>query len=197
MALGRRRGDDGGGNSAARSSDEAVRPTAASTPNVNEIDAARVDDADSLIGLLGLRPHPEGGWYAETWRAPAPTGTRPAGSAIYFLLRAGEASRWHRIDAAETWHHYAGASLELRIAPAGEAVDGGVPGSAVAHRLGKELAAGERPQVVVPAGAWQAARSLGSWTLVGCTVSPAFEFAGFELAPDGWDPQVDDATGAG
>jgi predicted cupin superfamily sugar epimerase len=155
-----------------------------------------MDDADAVIALLGLEPHPEGGWFAETWRAEAPEGARPAGSAIYFLLRAGESSRWHRVDAAEAWHHYAGAALELRIAvdaAADEAAAEAVRRIAV-QRLGSDLAAGERPQVVVPAGAWQAARSLGAWTLVGCTVSPAFEFAGFELAPDGWAPSADAPT---
>ena len=139
-------------------------------------------DADGIIELLGLRPHPEGGWYAETWRAEAATGERAAGTAIHFLLRAGEASHWHRVDAAEIWHWYAGAPLELRIAPG----DGDTPGAA--HRLGPDLGAGERPQIVVPVGDWQAARSLGDWTLVGCTVSPGFRFEGFELAPPGWEP---------
>lgn len=145
-----------------------------------------MDDADALIAALELRQHPEGGWYAETWRADAPAGTRPSGSAIYFLLRAGETSRWHRVDAAEAWHHYAGAALELRIAAPSDDV-GSAPIVSV-HRLGSDVTAGERPQAIVPAGAWQTARSLGAWTLVGCTVSPAFEFAGFELAPEGWEP---------
>ena len=137
-------------------------------------------DADAVARLLGLSPHPEGGAYVETWRAPSGPGERPAGTAIYFLLRDGEVSRWHRVDAAETWHFYAGAPLELRVA--------GEDGQAVHHRLGIDLAAGERPQAVVPAGAWQAARSLGTWTLVGCTVAPGFEFGGFEMAPEGWEP---------
>jgi predicted cupin superfamily sugar epimerase len=127
--------------------------------------------ADDVIALLGLAPHPEGGWYAETWREPAPAGDRPASSAICFLLRAGEASRPHRIDATEVWHWYAGSPLALTV--------DGEP-----RMLGPHLDAGERPQAVVPAGAWQSARSLGPWTLVGCTVAPAFEFAGFELRPD-------------
>ena len=105
-----------------------------------------------------------------------------AGTAIYFLLRAGERSAWHRLDAAEVWHHYAGGPLALTVVPA----DGT---AAVDHRLGPDVAAGERPQVVVPAGAWQAAEPLGPWTLVGCTVAPAFDFAGFQLAPDGFDPR--------
>jgi uncharacterized protein len=148
-----------------------------------------MDEADSLIAILGLRPHPEGGWYAETWRAESEGGRRPTGSAIYFLLRAGEQSRWHRVDAAETWHHYAGAPLELRIAGTVAGVDGvEACGPIEIHRLGDDLTSGERPQVVVPARAWQAACSLGAWTLVGCTVAPAFEFGGFELAPVGWEP---------
>lgn len=138
-------------------------------------------DADTVARLLGLVPHPEGGAYAETWRAPAGAGERPAGTAIYFLLRAGEVSRWHRVDAAEAWHFYAGAPLELRIS----AEDG----MTVRRLLGIDLTAGERPQAVVSAGAWQAARSLGAWTLVGCTVAPGFDFAGFELAPEGWEPR--------
>lgn len=145
-------------------------------------DGRAVDRADALIAILGLRPHPEGGWYAETWRARATENARPAGSAILFLLRAGETSRWHRIDATEIWHHCGGAPLELRIAlPSGST-------SPEAHLMGADLAAGERPQVVVPPGAWQTAGTLGAWTLVGCTAVPAFEFAGFELAPVGWAP---------
>ncbi len=136
-------------------------------------------EAETIARVLGLVPHPEGGAYAETWRAPT-AGERSAGSAIYFLLRAGEVSRWHRIDAAEAWHFYAGAPLELRIAAGG--------GQLAHHRLGIDLVAGERPQAVVPAGAWQTARSLGAWTLAGCTVTPGFEYAGFELAPEGWEP---------
>ena len=136
--------------------------------------------AEEIIAVLGLAPHPEGGWYAETWRDAAPEGERPASTAIYYLLKSGERSHWHRVDAAEIWHHYAGAPLELSVAEPGEA--------AVLHRLGAALAAGERPQAVVPPGWWQAARTLGDWTLVGCTVAPAFEFGGFELAPEGWSP---------
>jgi predicted cupin superfamily sugar epimerase len=137
-------------------------------------------DADEIAQLLGLQPHPEGGMYAETWRAPAADGTRATGTAIYFLLRAGERSHWHRVDATEIWHHYAGAALQLQISTDGRAV--------TSLDLGADLAAGQLPQAVVAPGAWQAARSLGAWTLVGCTVSPGFEFAGFELAPTGWEP---------
>ena len=135
--------------------------------------------AEEVIQLLGLLPHPEGGAYAETFRAPAPEGERGASTAIYYLLRSGELSAWHRVDADEVWHHYAGAPLELALSDgAGRSV----------LRLGKDLAVGERPQAVVPAGVWQSARSLGDWTLVGCTVAPAFQFAGFEMAPPGWEP---------
>lgn len=118
-----------------------------------------------------MTDHPEGGCYRETWRDVREDGTRGSGSAIYYLLRAGERSRPHRIDAAEIWHHYAGDALELVI-------------DERPHRLGKDLAAGERPQLIVPPGAWQSARSLGDWTLVGCTVSPAFLFEHFEMAPE-------------
>jgi len=135
--------------------------------------------ADSVISLLGLTPHPEGGHYRETFRDAPLGGARAASSAIYFLLRQGERSRWHRVDAVEVWHFYAGAPLVLRIA-----ADGGRQ----AIRLGADLTAGERPQAVIPAGAWQNAESLGAWTLVGCTVAPGFEFSGFELAPPNLDP---------
>jgi predicted cupin superfamily sugar epimerase len=145
------------------------------------IDAAQLTAVD-IIRLLGLQPHPEGGHYRETFRdsrsADAESG-RAASTAIYFLLRAGEVSRWHRVDAAEVWHWYAGAPLMLGIAEGAEKRE---------IRLGTDLLAGERPQAVVPARAWQQAQSLGAWTLVGCTVAPGFEFAGFELAPPGFDP---------
>jgi predicted cupin superfamily sugar epimerase len=138
-------------------------------------------DADAVIAALGLAPHPEGGHYRETWRAkPDRAGARGAGTAIYYLLKAGEESRWHRVDAAEIWHHYAGGPLELSVSEDGRRV--------TRHVLGADVAAGERPQRVVPKGAWQAARPLGEWTLAGCTVSPAFTFEGFEMAPDGWAP---------
>ena len=130
--------------------------------------------AEQVIALLGLEPHPESGHFRETFRDFKTVGAgRAASTAIYFLLRAGERSHWHRVDAAEVWHWYAGAGLLLRIAEAGA-------GQVV--RLGADLAAGERPQAIVPAGAWQSAESLGAWTLVGCTVAPGFEFSGFELA---------------
>jgi hypothetical protein len=136
--------------------------------------------ADDVIALLGLAPHPEGGYFRETFRDGAAPGGRAASTAIYFLLPAGVVSRWHRVDAAEAWHWYAGAPLVLSMAAS--------PSPPVEHRLGADLARGERPQAVVPAGAWQQARSLGAWTLVGCTVAPGFTFAGFEILPDGRSP---------
>jgi hypothetical protein len=135
--------------------------------------------AEDVIARLDLAPHPEGGHYRETWRAGARAGGRAAGSAIYYLLAAGERSRWHRVDADEIWHFYGGAPLALTVAS---------DGAAVTRLLGRDLEAGELPQVVVPAGHWQTAESRGAWTLVGCTVSPAFEFSGFELAPPGFQP---------
>ncbi|MBS0520269.1 MAG: cupin domain-containing protein [Proteobacteria bacterium] len=138
--------------------------------------------ADEIIARLGLQPHPEGGHYREMFRAaPAGAGqSRGAGTAIYFLLKADERSHWHRVDADEIWHFYAGAPLELALSADGRRVS--------RLRLGNDFGIGEVPQGVVPRGVWQAARSLGHWTLVGCTVAPAFEFEGFELAPPGWEP---------
>jgi uncharacterized protein len=137
--------------------------------------------AADIIRLLDLKPHPEGGHYCQTFRDAAPSGSRPASTAIYFLLARGERSHWHRVDAVEVWHHYAGAPLVLSLS-ATEA------GPVTRLRLGSDLGSGERPQAVVPTGHWQAAESLGDWTLVGCTVAPGFEFSGFELAPAGWTP---------
>ena len=134
--------------------------------------------AEEIIRRLGMKRHPEGGHYVETFRAPGEG--RSSGTAIYFLLRAGERSHWHRVDADETWHHYAGAPLELSMSDDGRTVRH--------HRLGIDFALDEQPQIVVPRHVWQAARSLGAWTLVGCTVAPGFDFAGFELAPPGWSP---------
>jgi len=134
--------------------------------------------ADELIARLGLQPHPEGGHYRQMFKA----GDTPRGAstAIYFLLKTGERSHWHRVDADEIWHHYAGAPLELSLSD---------DGKRIRHlRLGSDFGIGEEPQLVVPRHVWQAARSLGSWTLVGCTVAPAFEFKGFELAPTDWTP---------
>ena len=139
-------------------------------------------DAARIIELLGLRPHPEGGHYVEIFReGGGAAGARGACTAIYFLLQAGEVSAWHRVrDATEIWHWYAGAPLVLTISANGH--------DAAAWHLGTDLEAGHRPQVVVPANAWQSAESLGRWTLAGCTVSPGFVFDGFELAPAGWRP---------
>ena len=138
--------------------------------------------ADEVIAALGLQPHPEGGHFVETFRDRRPGGERGAVTAIYFLLKAGEVSRWHKVDAIEIWHWYAGAPLLLRIAE----LEGARP---IEHLLGSNVIAGAMPQAVVPAHAWQAAQSLGDWTLVGCTVSPAFEFEGFVMAPEGWEPE--------
>ena len=136
--------------------------------------------ARRIIEALDLAPHPEGGWFRETWRAPAPEGERAAGTAIFYLLEEGQVSRWHRVDAAEIWHWYLGAPLGMALSEDGEAKR--------EILLGPDLAAGERPQVIVPADCWQSARPIGGHVLVGCTVSPAFEFSGFELAPEGWEP---------
>ena len=136
--------------------------------------------AAEIIATLGLKPHPEGGWYAETFRDGA-GGARGHSTAIYFLLEEDQISAWHRVkDATEVWHFHAGAPLALSTCEEGNAV--------IEQVLGIELAAGERPQIVVPAGWWQSARSLGEWTLVGCTVAPGFDFAAFEMAEPGWEP---------
>jgi predicted cupin superfamily sugar epimerase len=148
-------------------------------------------DAETVIGILGLRPHPEGGHYAETWRGEPGADGRGVGTAIHYLLRAGESSVWHRVDATEIWLFHAGAPLELRTAPASGTE------AASSHILGADLAAGQRPQVVLAPGEWQSARCLGGWTLVSCTVSPAFRFEGFDLAPPGWEPGASAASGGG
>jgi predicted cupin superfamily sugar epimerase len=135
-------------------------------------------DADRLIDALGMRPHPEGGHYVETWRSPSGPDGRAAATAILFLLRDGERSHWHRVDADEIWLFHDGAPLALTVAD----------GSTTQHQLGTELPDGQRPQVVVPAHAWQTATTTGAWTLVSCVVSPGFEYAGFVLAPPGWSP---------
>ena len=132
--------------------------------------------ADDIIAQFALEQHPEGGWYRQTWIAEAAAGARPSGTAILYLLKAGERSHWHRVDATEIWHFHLGAPLELRLAAT-------LSGPASRVRLGTALQNGEAPQAIVPAHHWQAARSLGAWTLVGCTVSPGFRFHGFELAP--------------
>lgn len=146
--------------------------------------------AEQVIETLGLTLHPEGGHYREIFRDdPGDAGdglgsdARGAVTAIYYLLAAGEISAWHRVDATEIWHHYAGGPLTLRISVDGVTV--------TPHILGADLSVGERPQAVVPPFAWQSARSEGAWSLMGCTVSPAFEFSGFEMAPPGWEPGRD------
>jgi len=138
-------------------------------------------EAERLVRELELAPHPEGGHYRETFRDASGSGGRAFSTAIYFLLQAGEVSRWHRVDAAEVWHYHKGAPLELKIA------EEGAPAKRVV--LGADIARGERPQIVVPPNAWQSARSLGDYTLVGCTVAPGFEFAKFELADETFAPE--------
>lgn len=132
--------------------------------------------AEDIIAKLGLRPHPEGGWYRQTWVGPVVEG-RASGTAILFLLQTGERSHWHRVDADEIWLWHAGAPLVLSLGQ----------DAASDVRLGPEVLGDQVVQAVVPAGWWQAARSLGDWTLVSCTVSPGFRFEGFELAPSDWE----------
>ena len=137
--------------------------------------------ATDIIRLLDLRPHPEGGYYRETFRdSRTDDRGRNLSTLIYFLLDAGAVSEWHRVDATEIWHWYAGAPLVITVSHNGH--------DASAHHLGNVLTAGQRPQFIVPAGHWQTAVSLGAWTLVGCTVAPGFEFSGFEMAREGWRP---------
>ncbi|WP_281982265.1 cupin domain-containing protein [Thalassorhabdomicrobium marinisediminis] len=134
--------------------------------------------AQEIIARLNLAPHPEGGYYRQTWQAD--DGPRPSGTCIYFLLERDRPSHWHRVDAVEIWHYYAGAPLVLRLAEA----DAGPKREVL---LGPDLTAGQEPQAIVPKDHWQAAATTGDWTLVGCTVSPGFRFEGFELAPEGFD----------
>ena len=136
--------------------------------------------ADDIIARLDLAPHPEGGHYRQTWIADAANGERSAGTAIYFLLKAGENSHWHKVDATEIWHYYAGAPLILSMSDTDL-------GPKQDHILGPDLAAGQFPQLIVPIHHWQAAATTGDWTLVGCTVSPAFQFQGFTLAEPDFD----------
>jgi predicted cupin superfamily sugar epimerase len=136
--------------------------------------------AADIIARLELKPHPEGGHFRETFRdTRLDANGRSVSTAIYFLLARGERSHWHRIDAVEVWHYYAGSPLTLQIADSN---------GTCTVRLGPDLAAGEVPQAIVPAQAWQAAESAGDWTLVGCTVAPGFDFAKFKLAPKDWTP---------
>lgn len=137
-------------------------------------------DARSIIATLGMSPHPEGGWYVETFR-DGKNGDRGHSTAIYYMLEAGQRSHWHRVtDAAEGWHFYAGSALELSLSADGV--------NSQSHLLGIDLAKGERPQILVPPNHWQSARSLGAWTLAGCTVAPGFQFSSFEMAPPDWQP---------
>lgn len=136
-------------------------------------------DAGDIIAALNLAPHPEGGWYRETWRAASPDGARGAFTTILFLLEPGQASHWHRIDAAEVWLHQGGGALTLRTAAGGEVFE---------RRLGPDVLAGDQLQAVVEPGQWQAAEALETWSLVACVVTPAFEFSRFEMAPPGWTP---------
>ena len=139
--------------------------------------------ADEIVVALDLKPHPEGGWYAETFRDDG-LGTRGHSSAIYYLLKSGERSHWHRVrDAAEVWHYYAGAPLALSRSADGQTIETVVLGADILH--------GERPQAVIEPDCWQAAETLGDFTLVGCTVAPGFDFASFEMAPPGWAPGRD------
>jgi uncharacterized protein len=139
--------------------------------------------AADIIRILDLRPHREGGHFRETFRDErASDDGRAASTAIYYLLTRGERSHWHRVDAAEVWHWYAGSALALEIARDNAPVARIV--------LGDDLANGARPQAIVPARAWQAAQSLGDWSLLGCTVAPGFDFAGFEMAPGDWSPRT-------
>lgn len=135
--------------------------------------------AQEIIDTLRLSPHPEGGFYRQTWIDEAATG-RAHGTCIYFLLEAGKPSHWHRVDAVEIWHFYAGSPLRLKLA----ASDQGPRQDVI---LGPDITQGQRPQGIVDKDYWQAAETMGDWTLVGCTVSPGFDFAGFTLAPNGFD----------
>ncbi len=137
-------------------------------------------EADQIIAKLELLPHPEGGHYRETFRDIVEGSGRSASTAILYLLKQGEVSHWHRIDAVEIWHWYAGAPLELMLSADGR--------ESHTFTLGNQLASGHKPQVIVPRTWWQSARALGEYALVGCTVAPGFEFNGFEMAPPGWRP---------
>lgn len=138
-------------------------------------------DATTLIRLLDLQPHPEGGWYRETWRADAQEGERASATAILFLLEQGQRSHWHTVDATELWLFHAGSALLLSAAPSDS-------GPITSARLGAGIAAGEQPQIRIAPGEWQSAEADRGWALVSCIVSPGFEYAGFTLAPPGWTP---------
>lgn len=138
--------------------------------------------ATDLIRALELQPHPEGGWYRETWRAPAPDGTRASATSIYFLLEERQRSHWHKVDAAEIWLWHAGSPISLLTAP-------GDAGPVQTVTLGSDILAGDAPQHLIEPGHWQAAQACEGWALVSCVVSPGFEFSGFELAPPDWSPE--------
>ena len=141
--------------------------------------STEVPTADDVIRQLSLEPHPQGGYYRETFRdAPGHLG-RAHSTAILYLLKEGEVSLWHRVDVVELWNWHGGAPLRLEVK------DGAARHE---YRLGPDWTGGDLPHVVVPAHAWQTARSLGAWTLIGCTVAPGFDFSGFELAPEGFEP---------
>ena len=144
---------------------------------------------DEIIAALELEPHPEGGWFRQTWIADAKDGERPSGTSIYYLLGSDAQNLWHHVDADEIWHFHAGAPLVLRISETDA-------GPAAEHVLGTDLSNGQRPQIIVPAHHWQSAKTLGDWTLVGCTVSPGFTFDGYVLeAPDFNIPLAHSDTG--
>ncbi len=148
------------------------------------------DTAAALIAQLGLEPHPEGGHYRETYRDRPAGGGRAHASLIHYLLQAGEASHWHRVnDADEVWLFQAGSPLELTLSPDGQIRED--------HILGPDVANGEQTQILVNKSVWQSARSLGLYTLAACLVTPAFEFAGFEMAPPGWSPARPDLRAGG
>ena len=136
--------------------------------------------AGEVISLLGLEPHVEGGFYRQTFADQLDASGRPISTLIYYMLTDKQAGAWHRVDSAEVWHWYAGAPMKLSISRDGKAV--------TVHQLGSDLAAGQRPQCVVPPGAWQRAKVEGPWALVGCTVAPGFQFSKFEQAEPGWEP---------
>lgn len=152
-----------------------------------------MQNARAIIDRLGLERHPEGGWFRETYRHKPADGGRGHMTAIHYLLEAGDLSAWHRVtDADEIWLFHAGAPLALTLSPDGH--------DAESHRLGPDPVTGQKPQVLVPKGWWQTAESLGHWTLVSCTVAPAFSFDGFEMAPPDWRPtprRSSDGAGGG
>ena len=136
--------------------------------------------AAEIIATLSLEPHPEGGWFRQTFRDTGPD-ERGHSTAIYFLLEAGKPSHWHKVHgSSEVWLYHAGAPIRLKLSEDGK--------TETHHLLGLDLAAGERPQLIVPPGWWQAAETLGDWTLVSCTVAPGFLFDNFVLAAPGWKP---------